>query len=88
MDVTYDTVGTFGITVSSNKSILGVGDVGVFVGNDAITLNDVDLVWIDYVTTSLIGRQHIVLGEEARNRITISNCHIDVLKAQLITGAF
>lgn len=46
-------------------------------GGDAITLNEVDLVWIDHVTTSRIGRQHIVLGEEACNRVTISNCHID-----------
>lgn len=106
VDVTYDTAATLGITVGSNKSILGVGDTAVLVGKglrlvsgasnviiqnikitglnpqyvwggDAITLNDVDLVWIDHVTTSLIGRQHIVLGEEACNRVTISNCHID-----------
>lgn len=46
-------------------------------GGDAITLNDVDMVWIDHVTTSLIGRQHIVLGTNACGRVTISNCHID-----------
>jgi len=27
--------------------------------------------------TSKIGRQHIVLGENASNRVTISNCEID-----------
>jgi hypothetical protein len=35
------------------------------------------MVWIDHVTTSLIGRQHIVLGNNASNRVTISNCKID-----------
>jgi pectin lyase len=35
------------------------------------------LVWIDHVSTSLIGRQHIVLGTEASGRVTISNCNID-----------
>ncbi|KAF4966798.1 hypothetical protein FSARC_5561 [Fusarium sarcochroum] len=46
-------------------------------GGDAITLDDTDLVWIDHVTTSLIGRQHIVLGNKACNRVTISNSKID-----------
>jgi pectin lyase len=46
-------------------------------GGDAITLDNVDMVWIDHVTTSLIGRQHIVLGNNASNRVTISNCKID-----------
>lgn len=46
-------------------------------GGDAITLDDVDMVWIDHVTTSLIGRQHIVLGNKASNRVTISNNKID-----------
>ncbi|EFQ31203.1 pectate lyase [Colletotrichum graminicola] len=46
-------------------------------GGDAITLDGSDLVWIDHVTTSLIGRQHIVLGNGASNRVTISNSKID-----------
>jgi pectin lyase len=46
-------------------------------GGDAITLEGSDLVWIDHVTTSLIGRQHIVLGEVASGRVTISNNEID-----------
>ncbi|KAF0640933.1 hypothetical protein FPSE5266_09996, partial [Fusarium pseudograminearum] len=46
-------------------------------GGDAITLDDTDNVWIDHVTTSLIGRQHIVLGNKACNRVTISNSKID-----------
>ncbi|KAF4460374.1 pectin lyase precursor [Fusarium albosuccineum] len=46
-------------------------------GGDAITVDDADLVWIDHVTTSLIGRQHIVLGNKACNRVTVSNCKID-----------
>ncbi|KAI6800707.1 putative pectin lyase [Hortaea werneckii] len=46
-------------------------------GGDAITLNGADLVWIDHVTTARIGRQHIVLGNSADNRVTISNCYIN-----------
>ncbi|KAK5743264.1 hypothetical protein LTR17_002741 [Elasticomyces elasticus] len=46
-------------------------------GGDAITIDGADMVWIDHVKTSLIGRQHIVAGESADNRITISNCEID-----------
>ncbi|KAM0692126.1 hypothetical protein Q7P36_008327 [Cladosporium allicinum] len=46
-------------------------------GGDAITIDGADMIWIDRVTTSKIGRQHIVLGEKASNRVTISNCEID-----------
>ncbi|KAM0226819.1 hypothetical protein ACHAPO_012061 [Fusarium lateritium] len=46
-------------------------------GGDAIALDNTDLVWIDHVTTSLIGRQHIVLGNNASNRVTISNHKLD-----------
>ncbi|KAL4865498.1 hypothetical protein BDV12DRAFT_200134 [Aspergillus spectabilis] len=106
VSVEYDNAGTLGITVNSNKSLLGKGDAGVIKGKglrvvsgasnviiqniaitdinpkyvwggDGITLNDVDLVWIDHVTTARIGRQHIVLGTSADNRVTISNSFID-----------
>ncbi|KAF5022681.1 hypothetical protein F66182_5229 [Fusarium sp. NRRL 66182] len=105
-DVSYDKAGLLGITVNSDKSIIGVGSKGVIKGKglrivngvknvivqnihitnlnpqyvwggDAITINGADLVWIDHVTTSLIGRQHIVLGTEADNRISITNSRID-----------
>ncbi|KAG9503535.1 hypothetical protein J7337_003486 [Fusarium musae] len=46
-------------------------------GGDAIALDNTDLVWIDHVTTSLIGRQHIVLGTNPSNRVTISNHKLD-----------
>ncbi|KAE8154475.1 pectin lyase 1 [Aspergillus avenaceus] len=46
-------------------------------GGDAITVNDADLVWIDHVTTARVGRQHIVLGTQADNRVTISYSLID-----------
>ncbi|KAL4971463.1 putative pectin lyase D [Aspergillus desertorum] len=98
--ITYDTAGMLGITVKSNKSLIGQGTAGVIKGKgirvvngaknvsniaitdinpryvwggDAITLNDVDMVWIDHVTTARIARQHIVLGTDACNRVTISN---------------
>ncbi|KAH6961976.1 putative pectin lyase D [Ilyonectria sp. MPI-CAGE-AT-0026] len=105
VSVTYDAAATIGITVGSNKSIVGKGTSGVIRGKglrivgaqnviiqniaitelnpslvwggDGITLDSSDLVWIDHVTTSLIGRQHIVLGTDADNRVTISNCKID-----------
>lgn len=34
-------------------------------GGDAITIDGATKIWIDHCTTSLIGRQHIVLGFEA-----------------------
>ncbi|KAI0134258.1 pectin lyase 1 [Xylariales sp. AK1849] len=105
VSVSYDKAGVLGITVGSNKSLLGVGTSGVIKGKglriisasnviiqniqitdinpkyvwggDAITLDDTDLVWIDHVSTSLIGRQHIVLGTEASGRVTISNNNVD-----------
>nr|XP_036587946.1 Pectin lyase 2 [Colletotrichum truncatum]KAF6799087.1 Pectin lyase 2 [Colletotrichum truncatum] len=46
-------------------------------GGDAISLDNSDLVWIDHVKTSLIGRQHIVLGNGPAGRVTISNSEID-----------
>ncbi|RHZ63581.1 polysaccharide lyase family 1 protein [Aspergillus thermomutatus] len=104
--VSYDNAGVLGITVNSNKSLIGQGSAGVIKGKglrivsgakniiiqnvaitdinpkyvwggDAITLNNADLVWIDHVTTARIGRQHIVLGTQADNRVTISNCYIN-----------
>jgi pectin lyase len=42
-----------------------------------LTPHAADLVWIDHVTTDLIARQHIVLGNSASNRVTISNCDIN-----------
>ncbi|KAF7864378.1 hypothetical protein EAF04_006512 [Stromatinia cepivora] len=46
-------------------------------GGDAITIDDADMVWIDRVTTYHIGRQHIVLGNHASNRVTLSNNYIN-----------
>jgi pectin lyase len=46
-------------------------------GGDAITLDGTDNVWIDHCTTSLIGRQHIVLGTSASGRVSITNNKID-----------
>ncbi|KAJ1538549.1 hypothetical protein HK405_013739, partial [Cladochytrium tenue] len=46
-------------------------------GGDAITIDGADMVWIDHVTTARIGRQHIVLGTSASNRVTLSNNYID-----------
>lgn len=46
-------------------------------GGDAITLDGSSNVWIDHVTTSLIGRQHIVSGYNANTKVTISNCEIN-----------
>jgi pectin lyase len=104
--VKYDKAGILGITVKSNKSLIGVGNKGVIKGKgirmvsgvkniiiqnvhitnlnpqyvwggDAITLDNTDMIWIDHVTTSLIGRQHLVLGSNASGRVTVSNSKFD-----------
>jgi len=104
--ITYDKAGVLGMTVASDKTIIGEGSSGIikgkglrmvsgasniiiqnieitdinpeFVwGGDAITINDADMIWIDHVTTSLIGRQHIVLGTESSGRVSITNNYIN-----------
>ncbi|RYP11340.1 hypothetical protein DL764_000158 [Monosporascus ibericus] len=104
--ITYDKAGELGITVASDKTLIGEGSNGVIKGKglrmvngvsniiiqnihvteinpqyvwggDAITIDGADQIWIDHVKTSRIGRQHIVLGEDASNRVTISNSEID-----------
>ncbi|KAJ5782308.1 CAZyme family PL1 [Penicillium paradoxum] len=106
VSVSYDNAGVLGITVKSNKSLIGSGSAGIIKGKglrmvsgasniiiqnvaitdlnpkyvwggDAITINNADMVWIDHVTTARIGRQHIVLGEDASKRVTISNSYIN-----------
>ncbi|KZM19269.1 Pectin lyase [Ascochyta rabiei] len=104
--IKYDKAGVLGMTVGSNKSLIGQGSKGVIKGKgvrivsntknviiqnvrftdinpayvwggDAITIDGADLIWIDHVTTDLIARQHIVLGNSASNRVTISNNEIN-----------
>ncbi|KAJ0420979.1 pectin lyase B [Aspergillus carlsbadensis] len=112
--VSYDNAGVLGITVNSNKSLVGQGSAGVIKGKglrivsgasniiiqnvaitdinpkyvwggDAITLNNADLVWIDHVTTARIGRQHVVLGTSASNRVTISNNYFNGISSYSAT---
>ncbi|KAF9729293.1 hypothetical protein PMIN03_012001 [Paraphaeosphaeria minitans] len=104
--VTYDKAGISGLTVGSNKSIIGAGSKGVLRGKglriangaknviiqnihitelnpqyiwggDAIAVDGSDNVWIDHNKFSLIGRQMVVLGNGASNRVTISNNEFD-----------
>ncbi|KAK7511169.1 pectin lyase A precursor [Phyllosticta citriasiana] len=46
-------------------------------GGDALTVNGADMIWIDHVKVSLIGRQMFVAGTQASNRVTISYCEFD-----------
>nr|DAC85250.1 TPA_exp: pectin lyase [Monilinia laxa] len=46
-------------------------------GGDAISVDGSDLLWIDHVKISRIGRQHITMGPAASNRVTISNSEFD-----------
>ncbi|EAU37973.1 pectin lyase A precursor [Aspergillus terreus NIH2624] len=104
--VSYDNAGVLGITITSDKTLIGQGSSGVIKGKgirivsgaknviiqniaitdinpkyvwggDAITLNNCDMVWIDHVTTARIGRQHLVLGTSASNRVTVSNSYFN-----------
>ncbi|KAJ4298993.1 hypothetical protein N0V90_004237 [Kalmusia sp. IMI 367209] len=104
--ITYSAAGVEGITVASDKTIIGEGSKGVIKGKglrmangvsniiiqnihvteinpeyvwggDGITIDGADMIWIDHVKTSLIGRQHIVLGESSSGKVTISNSEID-----------
>ncbi|KAB2575063.1 putative pectin lyase a precursor protein [Lasiodiplodia theobromae] len=104
--VKYDTAGVSGLTVGSNKSIIGVGSKGVIrgkglrmangaknviiqnihitelnpqyiFGGDAITLDGTDMIWVDHVKVSKIGRQFVVLGNGASGRVSITNSEFD-----------
>ncbi|KAL4786197.1 pectin lyase fold/virulence factor [Aspergillus varians] len=46
-------------------------------GGDGISLDGCDLVWIDHVKISLVGRQMIVTGYETSGSVTISNSELD-----------
>ncbi|KAF2810646.1 pectin lyase-like protein [Mytilinidion resinicola] len=46
-------------------------------GGDAVTIAGADLVWIDHVKISLIGRQFVVLGTTASNSVSITNNEFD-----------
>ncbi|KAF3046549.1 hypothetical protein E8E12_010789 [Didymella heteroderae] len=46
-------------------------------GGDAITVDGSDLIWVDHVKVSLIGRQMFVAGNGASNRVTLSNNEFD-----------
>ncbi|PWN47250.1 pectin lyase-like protein [Violaceomyces palustris] len=46
-------------------------------GGDAITLAGTDLIWIDHVKISLVGRQMLVTGYESSGRVTVSHSEFD-----------
>ncbi|KAA8571559.1 hypothetical protein EYC84_001557 [Monilinia fructicola] len=46
-------------------------------GGDAIAVDGTDLLWIDHVKISRVGRQHITMGPAASNRVTVSNSEFD-----------
>jgi pectin lyase len=46
-------------------------------GGDAIQMSGSDLIWIDHMKFSLVGRQFLVTGYESAGRVTISNSELD-----------
>ncbi|RDW82267.1 putative pectin lyase F [Coleophoma cylindrospora] len=46
-------------------------------GGDAIYMDDTDLIWLDHVKISLVGRQMISMGFNSNGRVTISNTEFD-----------
>ena len=46
-------------------------------GGDAIQVRGSDLVWIDHMKISLVGRQMLVVENEVGGRVTVSDCEFD-----------
>ncbi|TGO21996.1 hypothetical protein BPAE_0188g00030 [Botrytis paeoniae] len=46
-------------------------------GGDAISVDGTDLLWIDHVKISRIGRQFMTMGPGASNRVSITNSEFD-----------
>ncbi|KZM26317.1 Pectin lyase [Ascochyta rabiei] len=46
-------------------------------GGDALTVDGSDLIWIDHVKVSLVGRQMFVAGNGASNRVSLTNNEFD-----------
>ncbi|KAF7887520.1 hypothetical protein EAF00_009814 [Botryotinia globosa] len=46
-------------------------------GGDAISVDGTDLLWIDHVKISRIGRQFITMGPGASNRVSVTNSEFD-----------
>ncbi|OJD40784.1 polysaccharide lyase family 1 protein [Diplodia corticola] len=46
-------------------------------GGDAFQMAGSDLIWLDHVKISLVGRQMLVTGYETAGRVTISNSELD-----------
>ncbi|KAH8698433.1 pectin lyase fold/virulence factor [Talaromyces proteolyticus] len=57
-----------------------------YVWGDAISIDDADLLWIDHVTTARIGRQHLVHGTSADNRVTVSKPYFAGVTSYSATG--
>jgi len=81
--VTYDKAGLQRLKIGSNKTLIGLGShagiqgMGLFVGGDALTLDDADGVWIDHDTFVRIGRQMVVTGWGSATHVTLSNNEFD-----------
>ncbi|KAL0264081.1 hypothetical protein SLS55_000025 [Diplodia seriata] len=46
-------------------------------GGDAFQMSGSDLIWLDHVRISLVGRQMLVTGYESAGRVTVSNSELD-----------
>ncbi|RAQ51894.1 pectin lyase precursor [Aspergillus flavus] len=62
--------------IVQNIHITGINP-GYVWGGDAIYMDGCDLIWIDYVKISLVGRQMISMGYESSGRVTISDTEFD-----------
>ncbi|KAE8404836.1 pectin lyase fold/virulence factor [Aspergillus pseudonomiae] len=80
VDCTYPDTTTIDVAISITDN-----NPGYVLGGDAIYMNGCDLIWIDHVTISLVGRQMIFMGYESietdhvpiGGRVTTSNTEFD-----------
>ncbi|MBE3041390.1 hypothetical protein IMZ48_02160 [Candidatus Bathyarchaeota archaeon] len=72
VDVTYDTAGVLGLTVTSNKSILGVGDTGVLIGKGLRLVSGANNVIIQNLHITALNPAYVWGGDASMDYLSTS----------------